>query len=113
MAKSYLRGSCSFREAENFLRQEIPNCGISCELSDQTSHRIGDVQITVLVFEKYFMRAGNYASLTVVISGSDGAVGVDLVGAGGRQGLLSLTTWGTEESFVASAEKVLRQHGFR
>ena len=113
MAKAYLRGSCGFREAEAFLRAEIPECGISCELSDQTSHRIGDAEVSVLVFEKYFMRAGNYASLTVVLSGRDGDLGVDLIGAGARQGVLSLTSWGTEESFVASAEQVLRRHGFQ
>ena len=111
MAKSYLRASCGFREAETLIRTEIPECGISCELSDQTYHSFGDVQVSVMVFEKYFMRAGNYASLTVVLSGRDGNLGVDLIGAGGRQGLISIS-WGAEESFVASAEKVLRQHGF-
>lgn len=113
MAKAYMHGSCGFREAENFLREEIPNCGISCELSDQAYHMIGDIRVSVLVFEKYFMRAGNYASLTLVLSGRDGDIGVDVIGAGGRQGLLSITTWGTEESFVDSAREVLERHGFR
>ena len=94
-----------------FLREEIPNCGISCELSDQSYRVIGDVHVSVLVFEKYFMRAGNYASLTLVLSGRDGDVGVDIIGAGGRQGLISVS-WGTEESFVNSAREVLERHGF-
>lgn len=113
MAKSIFHGNCTFSEAENFLTQEIPNCGITCTLSDRTYHYFGDVKVSTLVFEKYFMRSSNYASLTLVISGRDGDLIVDAIGAGGRQGVLSLTTWGTEESFVAEAEKILRKHGFR
>ena len=112
MARAYYTGSLRISEVEAILRDELPNCGLSCELSDRAAHRIGDVEIVTLVFEKYFMRAGNYASLTVVISGHDGQVGVDLIGAGGRQGLLSFS-WGTEDSFVSSAAKVLEKYGFR
>lgn len=111
MAKTSMRGSCSFREAETILRNEIPECGLSCELVEQACHCFGDVQVTVLVFEKYFMRVNNYASLTLMLSGRDGDVCVDVIGAGGRQGMISIA-WGAEENFVDSARKVLERHGF-
>ena len=113
MARSYMRGTCSFKEAEAFLIKEIPESGVTCELRDQTYHTIGDVHITVLVYEKYFMRTSNYASLTLVLFGRDGDIGVDIIGAGGKSGVLSVTSWGAEEKFVSSAVKVLSEHGFR
>lgn len=112
MARVYMHGNCSFREAEAFLRSEIPECGMSCELKDYTYHALGDLFVSIMVFEKYYMRVSNYASLTVVISGRDGDVGVDLVGAGGRQGIISISSWGAEENFVRAAQSVLEKHGF-
>ena len=112
MARAFMRGSCSFREAEDFLRTEIPECGLSCELSEQAYHAYGDVNVCVMVFEKYYMRVSNYASLTLVISGRDGDLGVDIIGAGGRSGVLSIS-WGAEDHFVNAACAVMEKHGFR
>lgn len=112
MAKVYMHGTIGFAETVNLLSSKVPDCGLSCSLSDSADHRIGDVRVSVLVFEKYFMRSSNYASLTLVVSGRDGDVGVDIIGAGARQSLLSFTSWGTEESFVHAASDILSEHGF-
>jgi hypothetical protein len=54
-----------------------------------------------MVFEKYFMRASNRASCTVVLTGQ-GARSVDAIGSGGGQGALFSFSWGAEDSFVST-----------
>ena len=112
MAKLSLHGSASFRETEEFLRREIPACGITCELNDSVYHSRDAMRVTTMVFEKYYMRVGNYASLTVTVSGRDGDVWVDLISAGSRSGVLSFS-WGAEDNFVRKAADVLARHGFQ
>ena len=113
MASQTMTGTASVRAAADYLAAELPGCGISCELTDRCVHTVGDVRVETLVFEKYCMRSSNYASLTAVFCGSGDSVTVDLIGAGAREGVFSLTTWGTEERFVADAAEVLMRFGLQ
>jgi hypothetical protein len=65
-----------------------------------------------MVFEKYFMRASNRASLTVMVSGEGETVCVDAIGSGGGQGAIFKFSWGAEEGFVGTVEKILAGCGF-
>ena len=69
--------------------------------------------MVVMVFEKYFMRASNRVSLTVVVSGSEGEVQVDAIGSGGGQGAIFSFSWGAEESFAGTVQRILNENGFR
>lgn len=95
------------------LKEEIARSGLSCELVDHVVRRAGGITIHVMVFEKYYWRASNRASLTVVVSGDDANVAVDAIGAGGGQGPIFKFSWGAEESFTGTVEHVLRPLGFR
>lgn len=108
MAKLTLTGPGDPAETADFLCSGIQNSGMSCELVDFV--RRGGC--TVMVFEKYYWRASNRASLTVVVSGEDGAVTVDAIGSGGGQGPLFKMSWGAEESFAGTVEDLLRDRDF-
>ena len=112
MSKLSLHGSTTLWETEELLLREIPKCGITCELKDRVSHNRDGQRLTVMVFEKYYMRVGNYASLTVVVSGRDGDVSVDLISAGARSGVVSFS-WGAEDKFVRTVAELLQKHGFQ
>ena len=95
------------------LSERIQGSGISCRLVDTMQRRLGDGDLIVMVFEKYFMRASNRVSLTVVISGREGEVQVDAIGSGGGQGPLFSFSWGAEESFAGTVQRILADSGFR
>ncbi|MEA4946545.1 MAG: DUF6054 family protein [Oscillospiraceae bacterium] len=96
------------------LSEEIQGSAMSCELVDSVRRgTAGGDTLYVMVFEKYYMRAGNRASLTVsVCAGPDGHIHVDAIGAGGGQGPIFKFSWGAEEDFTDSVAAVLQPLGF-
>jgi len=113
MSLRTLRGSGTVSETAQLLRETVLNCGFSCELVEEASHTFSGITTTTLVFEKYYWRASNRASLTAVVMGDGRTVSVDLIGSGGGSGALLSFSWGAEESFVDSAAKELEKRGFR
>lgn len=112
MALISLHGSGTADSVANLLRSEIPACGVSCELVESASRQAGDATVVLLVFEKYYYRASNRASLSILVTGCNGSVTVDAIGSGGGQGALFRFSWGAEENFVNTVSDILRQHGF-
>lgn len=113
MASISMTGRGDAAAVAALLSEEIQNSGVSCELVDSVGRTIGQAAVYVMVFEKYYMRAGNRASLTVVVSGEGDQVCVDAIGSGGGQGAIFKFSWGTEESFVGVVADILQKRGFR
>ena len=113
MATLSMRGSGSVSGVSQIVTDGILSSGISCELVGRADRSFSDgTRATMLVFEKYFYRAGNRASISVMISGRDGNVSVDAVGAGGGTSVFFRFSWGAESSFVSTLEKILNNYGF-
>lgn len=112
MARLSMAGKGNPAQIAELLTREVPGSGLSCELVDSVHHSAGEADLHVLIFEKYYWRASNRASLTVVVSGVGDAVIVDAIGAGGGQGPIFKFSWGAEESFVGVVERILRPYGF-
>ncbi len=113
MAKTTLYGTGSATQVADMLAERVQASGLSCSLVDSMHRNLGDGAVLVLVFEKYFMRSSNRASLTVVVTGRDNQVQVDAIGSGGGQGALFSFSWGAEDSFVGTVEDILLEAGFR
>ncbi len=113
MASLSMTGAGSAGDIASILRDGIQSSGLSCELIESVTRSVGGANIYVMVFEKYYWRASNRASLTVVVSGEGGEVWVDAIGSGGGQGPIFRLSWGAEDSFVGTVENILRPHGFR
>jgi len=113
MAKTSLYGNGDATQIASLLADRIESSGLSCSLVDSVQRRLGDSTLVVMVFEKYFMRASNRASLTVVVTGQKDRVQVDAIGSGGGQGALFSFSWGAEDSFVGTVERILDEIGFR
>ncbi len=108
-----MQGNGSVSHISSVISDGILNSGISCELVDRADRHLSDgTRATMLVFEKYYYRAGNRASLSVLITGSDDRVIVDAIGSGGGSGVFSNFSWGAEDSFVSTVARVLKAHGF-
>lgn len=113
MASLSMTGKGSAEQIAALLSKEVLSSGMSCELVDRIHRTVGDSEFYVMVFEKYYWRASNRASLTVAISGAGESVYVDAIGSGGGQGPIFKMSWGAEESFVDTVRKILAPYGFR
>lgn len=112
MAKICMAGAGSVVETAEYIKKEMLESGsISLELKDEACHIQDGVGIDLMVFEKYYMRTGSYASLTVAITGDEEAVYVDGISAGGGGGLFNIS-WGSESDFLDQLEELLRRRGF-
>lgn len=92
--------------------REMQRSAMSCQLVDSIKRDHGTSRSMLLVFEKYFMRASNRASLSLMLNQFGNQVTADMIGSGGGQGPLLKFSWGAEDSFVSTATRILTDLGF-
>jgi hypothetical protein len=66
--------------------------------------------VGILVFEKYYFRAGNRAALTVIIDNIQEETEVRSVATGSSQGLFFKFDWGAADDFACSVRDVLEEY---
>jgi len=113
MASISMSGRGNAESIATMLSGEIQNSGLSCELLHSINRTVERNFVYIMVFEKYYMRSSNRASLTVVVTGDGESVCVDAIGSGGGQGAIFKFSWGAEENFIGTVERILEKHGFR
>ncbi|AHF07895.1 DUF6054 family protein [Desulfitobacterium metallireducens] len=94
-----------FGEVVNRLQNDIGNSGITMNLVDESNYASGDTNIAVRVYDKYFMRNGNRASLNLTIVGHGSEIFISAIGAGGGQGILFNFSLGAEDDMVVIVQK--------
>ncbi|MHB1485579.1 MAG: DUF6054 family protein [Saccharofermentanales bacterium] len=112
MASFSMSGKGNVNETVRILTNGILQSGLSCELVDSVRKTYGSMEFCVMVFEKYYMRAENRVSLTVIVSGTGDDVAVEAIGSGGGRGPLFSFSWGAEDDFVGTVVDVLKDAGF-
>lgn len=98
-----------FEEVVNRLQKDIGNSGISMNLVDESSYITGDTKIAVQVYDKYFARNGNRASLSLTIVGNGSNIFISAIGAGGGKGVFFNFSLGAEDDMVAIVENSIEQ----
>ena len=99
----------NFEEVITRLQNEIMNSGMSMELVDESNYNSGDTNIAVRVYDKYFMRNGNRASLSLTVAGHGNDIFISAIGAGGGQGIIFNFSLGAEEELVDIVRFCLEQ----
>lgn len=89
-----------FEEIVNRLCDDIKDSSISMNLVDESNYAVGNTKIAVRVYDKYFMRNGNRASLSLTVVGNGNDVFISAIGAGGERGIFLNTSLGAEEEMV-------------
>jgi len=113
MAQRAFTGSGDVRALAKMLAEEIQKVGVSNTLEASALREVGESTIILLVFERYYYRSQNRASLTVMLVGdADGTITVDAIGSGGGQGVFLNFSWGAEENFLNILGNILSKHGF-
>ncbi|PAE20267.1 hypothetical protein CHH80_11745 [Bacillus sp. 7504-2] len=109
MAKYEKTINGKFEEVINQLQNDISNSGISMKLVAESNYTINDTKIAVRVYDKYFMRNGNRASLSLTVVGSHNTIFISAIGAGGGSGVFFNFSLGAEDDMVEIVQKRIEQ----
>ncbi|MEK4762835.1 DUF6054 family protein [Viridibacillus sp. FSL E2-0187] len=91
------------------IKTNIVEGSFSGKLIDQYERIVGDQQVVVCIFEKYYMRTSNRASLTVTVDNLEGKTKIHAVASGGGEGAFLRFDWGVGNTFVNSVAKALEE----
>lgn len=94
-----------FEEVVRRLQDDIENSGMSVNLVDESNFTTAGTQIAIRVYDKYFIRNGNRASLSLTVVGNDNNIFISAIGAGGGQGVIFNFSLGAEDELVAIVEE--------
>lgn len=98
-----------FEDVVNRLQKDISTSGISINLVDESSYTTGNTKVAVQVYDKYFARNGNRASLSLTIVGRDSNIFISAIGAGGGKGVFFNFSLGAEDDMVAIVQNSIEQ----
>ncbi len=92
------------------LDDEIIESAVSMECVDSSDYCIGDINVSIRVYDKHFYRNGNRASLNLTLIGKEDDLFVCAIGSGGGSGVFFNFSWGAEESMTSLVEKILEDY---
>lgn len=98
-----------FEEVVSHLQNDIGNSGITMNLVDESNYTFGDTNIAVRVYDKYFMRNGSRASLSLTVVGHRNNIFISAIGTGGGQGILFNFSLGAEDNMVAIVQESIER----
>lgn len=113
MSNLKMTGTGSIEDVGGAIYSAVVNGSITGECRMDVKAKFDNGESRMMVFEKFYYRAGNRASLSVMITEIDDRITVDAVSTGGSTGVFIRFNWGAENSFVGIVEKTLRNLGFR
>ena len=90
---------------------ELLKNGVNAELISKTCRTVGSAEIILLNFEKFYLRNGSCAGLTVMLTETKESQTADVTGFGGGEGLLNIS-WGANFEFAEKAAEILERCGF-
>ncbi|NCB50606.1 MAG: hypothetical protein EOM54_01810 [Clostridia bacterium] len=90
----------NFYNIVNQLNEDILNSGLSMNLVDESNYEKADTKVAVRVYDKYFMRNGNRASLSLAVVDGGNEIFITAVGAGGGQGVFINFSLGAESELT-------------
>jgi len=102
--------STSPKQTAELVENAIVHGSYSGKVIDTYHRQVETNEFIVIVFEKYYMRTSNRASLTLVIDNLEGKTKVHATASGGGEGVIFRFDWGVGNSFVKSLENALEQY---
>ena len=106
-----LRGNVSVYEAERLVKHAIDRLGTSVEVAGEVKRSSDAGALRVIVVQKYFLRIGSFASLTIVLTGDDRTSTVEAIASGAGEGILNID-WNATGSFERDFAAALRDVGY-
>jgi hypothetical protein len=111
LAKYEKQVSGDFETIVNQLNQDIMESALSMNLVDESNYKCGKTQAAIRIYDKYFMRNGNRASLSLTIIDSGSEIFISAIGAGGGKGIIFDFSLGAESELTEVVEESVRRMG--
>ena len=111
LAKYERKVNVDFQTIVNQLDKYIMQSGISMELVDESNYKSGNTQVSIRIYDKYFMRNGNRASLSVTIVDSGREIVITAIGAGGGKGVFLDYSLGAETELTEVVADCISEMG--
>lgn len=106
----YAEKKCELEELKNGIKAEFDKHYFSdVEFKNEIYRELGETKTLLLIYEKWYLRTGSYASLVIMLSEYKGYQSADIISTGGRDDFIS---WGAEGNFAKLGEDALRNLGF-
>jgi hypothetical protein len=102
----------NFDDIVDRLQNDIMDSALSMNLVDESNYHIGNTRIAVRVYDKYYMRNSNRASLSLTVAGYGNDIFISAIGAGGGQGVIFNFSLGAEDDMVSIVQESLEQMGY-
>lgn len=106
MSKLNFQVNVSPEKAFELLRRHPEADLVHEELHDAGEGR----QFGTMIFEKYYLRAGNRAALVVMLDNLQGTTEVRVVATGSGQGMFFKMDWGAADDLARTVERVFWDH---
>jgi len=94
--------------ADDTVKKLIDNMGW-CDLIYEEHHTHGDFSVSILIFEKYYVRNSSYAALTITISSEGSTTAVAAIASASAQGILGFDH-GAATNFTKKVIKILEPY---
>lgn len=101
MAKYERTVSGKFEDVVKCLENAVLSSGATMNLVDESSYSSEGTNVIVKVYDKYFMRNGNRASLSLTVVGQNDSIFISAIGAGGGSGIIFNYSLGVEDELVS------------
>ena len=105
----YAEKQYELSEIKDRMKKEFYDQKLDVDFVGEVSHELGETKTLLLIFERWYIRTGSYASLTVLLSEFQGYQSADIISSGGKDDFFS---WGAEDNFAKWGEEALRNLGF-
>ena len=113
MASAKFKSTYPVTEAASLIKSEVFNLGFTVELIDEVRHNQDNYYAFMFIFEKFYYRAANRASLSVLVTGTEEESYIDCVSSGAGQGWLFAFSWHADKNFVNGLRKILLNKGYK
>lgn len=102
--------SLSPKETLDILEKELDKFTCAKCLDRYAIQTQQGAEVEMAVFEQYYMRTSNRATLTVLVNAVDGVTNVHFVAGGSSNNMFFRFDWGASEDFVNWAKEALKTY---
>lgn len=113
MASARFKSNVSVFQTCATIKNEVNNLGFTVELVGESKMVSDDFHVFMFVYEKFYYRASNRASLSILVGGNANESKVECVSSGAGQGLLFRFSWGADKNFVNGLRRILLSKGYQ
>ena len=113
MQTERLEAKKSHEETQDIITSNNGSLGITVTPIENIRYSYVGKTVHLLVYEKFYYRNSNRATLTVLIIGDDDYSDVTIVGSGGGRGVIFQFSLGANTNFVSGLARILNERGYR